>query len=286
MTHLITDRTSYNVSRRSTLSKKGWNNMSVAERAEWLGNPLDATGVNLLPYGPYYSSVVELKYTHDSITATALSNGTYLYAISIIGEASNYANKTFTLSADSITEGAQLSVYWHDDNGFEYAGAGLLNAGSVTFNTADFPNTQGRKYIALYVYVTTFTTVGVGATATFKGVMLENGSVRHPYIPYTEILPTDCTKGAYNYSDLNRVERSVGEISDLAGMGLTTKTDWTMWSVPNASDMQRYLSNIERIRERFVIAITLPSSMDNLTYETANNIETILLTAYGRLTET
>ena len=286
---LITDRTQQNVSYRNNLAQKGWRGMTVAEKREWLGDPMAATGANLLPYGPQYSSVVSLKYRSDSITATALTGGVYLYAVSIIGEASQYEGKTFTLSVDhvEVVGGGlpQLAMYWHDDTGFEYAGASLFTAGSVTFDTTQFPNTGGRGYLALYVYVTTSETVESGATVRFDRVMFENGAVRHPHVPYTEILPTMATKGAYNYSDLNRVERAVSEISEIAGLGLTTKTTWTMWDVPKSSDMARYLSNIELIRSFFDIDVDIPTTMNNLTYADANNIELVLQAAYGAINE-
>ena len=160
---LITDRTQQNVSYRNNLAEKGWRGMTVAEKAEWSGDPMVATGANLLPYGPQYSSSVTLKYRSDSITATANYGGIYLYAVSIIGEASQYEGKTFTLSVDhvEVTGGGlpQLAMYWHDDTGFEYAGASLFTAGSVTFDTRQFPNTAGRGYLAMYVGL------AVGATA-------------------------------------------------------------------------------------------------------------------------
>ena len=285
MKGLITDRTLRNVARRNELATKGWANMTTDERAEWLGDPMVATGVNLLPCGPFYSSVVSLKYRNAEIVATATAPGTYLYAISIIGPAANYAGKKFTLSVDQVVKTAgvaQLALYWHDDNGFEYAGASLVGAGSVTFDTAQFPNAEGRAYLALYVYVTTAEQVTAGTTTRFVGVMLENGEVRHEYVPYTEILSTLATKGAYNYSDLNRVERAVSEISDLAGLGLATKTDWGMWDIPTTSDMSRYLNNVKAIKTKYNINIALPDSMNQLTYETANNIEKILLEAYTK----
>lgn len=286
MKGLITDRTQQNVARLKALSAKGWHGMTEAERKEWRGDPLMETGVNLFPCGPFYSSAVDLKYRNKEIVATATAGGTYLYAISIVGAAENYANKTFTLSVDSMVSAngtPQISAYWHDDNGFEYAGASLATAGSVTFNTTDFPNTQGRKDLALYVYVTTHAEVTAGAVSRFVGVMLENGDTRHEYVPYTEILPTLATKGAYNYSDLNRVERAVAEISDIAVLGLVTKTNWTMWDIPTESDMKRFLDNIKALRSRYSSDISLPGSMANLTYETANNIEKIILAAYEKV---
>ncbi len=289
MLNFITDRTQQNVSYRATLAEKGWRGMTSDEQAEWLGDPLNTVCANLIPYGPYYSSAVEMKYTSSSITATATAGGTYLYAVSIIGEASRYADKTFTLSIDNIEVvgggSPQISAYWHDDTGFEYAGASMVTEGSVTFNTTDFPNLKGRGYLALYVYVTTSDTVEAGASARFDGVMLEIGNVRHAYTPYTEVVPTIATKGAYNYSDLNRVERAVAEIATIAGLNLSTRMTWTMWDIPKASDMARYLSNVESIRRHFSIDIPAPTSMSNLTYVGANNIELILQAAYYAITE-
>lgn len=292
MKGLITDRTQRNVHYRKELSGKGFAKMTIAERAVWFGDPMAAEGANLFAYGPYYSSAVELKYRSETILATALADGIYLYAISIIGEASLFANKVFTLSVDGITAtgGAtpQIALYWHDDAGFEYAGADLSVAGSVTFDTSVMPNANNRQYLAAYVYVTTHGTVTSGATALFKGVMLESGSTRHEYVPYTEILATEATKGAYNYSDLNRVERAVAELSDMLGLGLVTKTDWAMWDIPTASDMERYLGNVSTLRQQIEAETTvpaLPTSMNKLTYTDANNIELILDAVYNHLTE-
>ena len=285
MQGLITDRGRENVLRLKELSSKGFSAMTADEQKEWLGDPFEATGANLLPHGPYYSSAVELEYKHDSIIATANAEGIYLYAISIIGEASKYEGKSFTLSADYFraTGGGtpQIALYWHDDNGFEYAGASLTKAGSVTFPVAE--NTAGRAYLALYVYVTTDVAVQAGATARFGGVMLEKGVTRHEYAPYTEVLPTPATKGAYNYSDLNRVERAVAEISRGLGLRLTTKTDWRMWDIPRSSDMERYLNNIRIIRDALSLETTIPETINELTYSGANSIEAVLLEGYKRL---
>lgn len=284
MTGLIVDRTQYNVTRRATLSAKGWSNMTVVEREEWLGDPWMATGANLFPNGPYYSDSVELKYTSRAMTAKALTSGIYLFAPSIVGEAIKFQNKTFTLSVESVEHSVgtpMIAAYWHDGTGGDYAGGSLLGSGSVTFNTTDFPNVNNRENFALYVYATSTETVEVGASVKFKGVMLETGSHRHEYVPYTEILPTPTTKGAYNYSDLNRVELAVAELSDSLGLGLTTKTDWKMWDIPTTTEMGRYLSNIRVIRDHFSIDTEIPTSMSNLNYEGANNIEKILFTAYS-----
>jgi hypothetical protein len=284
MQGLVTDRTQDNVVRRSELASKGWHGMTATERDEWLGSPLSETAVNLLPYAPYYSSVVSLKHTNDALIAKATAPGIYLYAVQIIGNASDFVNKTMTLSVDYIgtVDGAspQIAMYWHDGNGFEYAGASLTSAGSVTFNTGD--NAGNREYLAMYIYVTTDASVEVGAAVRFRGVMLEFGDTRHDYVPYVEILPNDTTKGAYNYSDLNRVERTAAELSDLHGLNLKTKSDWGVWDVPKQDDMVRYLTNIRKIRQSCLNPNTeaaAPESMSGITYNDANNIEKILLAA-------
>lgn len=287
MLGFITDRSERNVYRRNELSEKGWANMTTSERAEWSGDPFETEGANLFPPGPFYSSSVDLKYRNREIIATTSAGGTYLYAISIVGDASKFASKLLTLSIGSMSTSIggtpQIAAYWHDDNGFEYAGASLSTAGSVTFSTTDFPNTAGRASLALYIYVTTHETVEAGAVARFGEVMLEKGATQHEYVPYTEVVATEATKGAYNHSDLNRVERAVAEISEALGLGLVTKTNWTMWDVPTVSEMNRFLGNVKTLRNRYSTGTPLPDTMNGLTYETANNIEKIILATYNRV---
>lgn len=283
MQGLVTDRTQDNVLRRNELAAKGWANMTAAEQAEWLGSPLK-NGVNLLPYAPYYSSVVELKHTNDAINATATAAGSYLYAVLIVGPAADYENSEMTLSADYIGSygggNPQIALYWHDGNGFEHTGAFLNEPGSIAFHTG--ANAGGREYLAMYIYVTGDAAVEAGAAARFRGVMLEFGSERHEYIPYTEILPTNATKGAYNYSDMNRVERAASELSDLYGLNLETKTDWTGWDMPQKADMARYIVNVRKIRHASLDPNRLaavPTSMNGMNFNDANNIEKIMLAA-------
>lgn len=99
-------------------------------------------------------------------------------------------------------------------------------------------------------------------------------------------LSGDATKGAYNYTDLNRVESAVAELSEYMGLGLITKTDWNNWDIPMTSDMNRYYGNVKTIINAFpdVGFPELPYNMQNLTYETANNIEIALQLAYEHLT--
>lgn len=104
-------------------------------------------------------------------------------------------------------------------------------------------------------------------------------------------------KGVYGYTDLNRVEETVGEIAALfpalgIDLDLKIKTDWGVpgafstvtW--PVASQMQRYLDNVAAIRDAFRISVQLPSSMARLTWSGANSIERVLQMAIARGTGT
>lgn len=112
--------------------------------------------------------------------------------------------------------------------------------------------------------------------------------------------------GAYNASDLNRVENAVAvlaaelrmlpqELKDYgAGLGVAwdaffdvpykaenynpvTKTDWVMQDTPLSADMQRYLDNVKNLRNAINYATdALPDSMVNLTWSGANAIERAL----------
>jgi hypothetical protein len=82
------------------------------------------------------------------------------------------------------------------------------------------------------------------------------------------------------------VETAVSELAVELGLSLTTKTNWTLWDIPVQTDMERYLGNVEAIRDACpgdVTFPTLPSSMSKLTYEGANSIEKVLLLVYEEL---
>lgn len=86
-------------------------------------------------------------------------------------------------------------------------------------------------------------------------------------------------KGAYNYTDLNRVEAAVRELAAILGVTVTTVTTWNNKSIPKASDIQRYLWNINKLRTVCSALATTPptpESMHRMTYVTANEIEQIL----------
>lgn len=93
-------------------------------------------------------------------------------------------------------------------------------------------------------------------------------------------------KGCYNYSDMNRVEEAVAEISErMHEMGypheeLTTKTDWNYWSVPTRTDMIRYFGNVATIRAAIPVYGTTPATPtinNRFNYRRANDLEKILV---------
>lgn len=93
-------------------------------------------------------------------------------------------------------------------------------------------------------------------------------------------------RGAYNYSDLNRVGQACQTLYYLfteagyAMSGFTTpKTDWTVSDVPTASQLASYLANMEIIKRAAHRSQIIPATMDRLGYEDANNIEKLLVQA-------
>lgn len=288
MLGLITDRNQSNVDRLNALAKKGWDNLSAAERAEWTGDPLTASDmgyvspVNLLPAGTYIPHGATAKFRSESMVVTATENSQANYAVIIVGNAENYINRMFTLSLDHvfpINGGTpEISLYWYSDGGsYEYAGVSLEEPGSQTSILTEGEGTL--PYLAAFVYAGP----EEGASVLYSGARLEidDGS-NSRYVPYTEILPTAATKGAYNYSDWNRVERAVSELSELLALDLVTKTDWTMWDIPTESDAERFLRNIEIVRSVApnIDVPAVPGGLRNLSFETANDIEKILEGVY------
>ena len=84
----------------------------------------------------------------------------------------------------------------------------------------------------------------------------------------------------YNFSDLNRVEaatEALAEILTAAGYFTTVsvKKDWNRKDKPTETEMKRYLENVKLCTRQFGAAtgITLPVSINDLTYIGANNIE-------------
>ena len=86
-------------------------------------------------------------------------------------------------------------------------------------------------------------------------------------------------KGAYNYTDLTRVESAVEELASRLGLTVTVNKTWSTSSPLTANEMSRFLENLHTLRNSGkILANTpaVPASMAGLTYKTANDIEQIL----------
>ena len=91
-------------------------------------------------------------------------------------------------------------------------------------------------------------------------------------------------KGAYNYTDLNRVGQAVQYIADELTahefpVTVNPKTDWTRNDIPTLAQMTAYLDDIAAIKAALPLpeeAGEVPSSMAGLDYKKANDIERIL----------
>lgn len=93
---------------------------------------------------------------------------------------------------------------------------------------------------------------------------------------------TSSLKGAYNYTDLNRVESWCEYLKNiLADYGfleeLAIKTDWTIRDYPARTQIDRIRSNIDTLKD-FCHALNTESIIYNNTmnYEQANILEKIL----------
>lgn len=92
-------------------------------------------------------------------------------------------------------------------------------------------------------------------------------------------------KGAYNYTDLNRVGAAMNYIRDRLVEAhymcdVVSKTDWTAADIPTVADLTAYLDKVACIRETLAQLPTTPATPKNsggLDYQEANNIEQILL---------
>ena len=91
-------------------------------------------------------------------------------------------------------------------------------------------------------------------------------------------------KGAYNATDLNRVESAVDYVAKRLVptgyiMDYAVKTTWQKNEFVSPAEAERYLGNIEKIRRGLVTGYEfpkVPTDLNNLTHEEANDIERIL----------
>ena len=97
-------------------------------------------------------------------------------------------------------------------------------------------------------------------------------------------------KGCYGPADFNRVEQTVAELyAAIGALDVPVKTDWGFPGVfsaahwPTAAQMQRYLANVSNLCRKAEIDADLPASMENLTWQGANQIEKALEMVYDRI---
>lgn len=92
-------------------------------------------------------------------------------------------------------------------------------------------------------------------------------------------------KGAYNASDLNRVESAVNYVKDrfaiigYDALNFIIKNTWSKNDFMKTEDAKRYFDNVKKLREQFTMppgTPVVPDDMENFTFEEANNIERIL----------
>ena len=91
-------------------------------------------------------------------------------------------------------------------------------------------------------------------------------------------------KGAYNYTDLNRVGAAVEYLTALLyslgyNVGTAAATGWTETDIPSNGQMEQYMLNIVVLRYCLpYVAPAAPADMGRLTWQEANDIEEILYT--------
>lgn len=100
-------------------------------------------------------------------------------------------------------------------------------------------------------------------------------------------------KGAYNSTDLNRVQEAALYINErLAECGYVAEyvplKTWTVNDVPSREELEYYLQNVRAIRDVFVTLESTPAaptSMTRFNYMKANDIEQILIDIDGLITQ-
>lgn len=92
-------------------------------------------------------------------------------------------------------------------------------------------------------------------------------------------------KGAYNATDLNRVQSAVRYLQDRLGsvgypLELSDAKTWTKQDIPTQTDLADYLADVRAVRGAFTLLKTTPPAPDTMVgfnHIKANNIEQILL---------
>lgn len=89
------------------------------------------------------------------------------------------------------------------------------------------------------------------------------------------------SKAYYNYNDLNRIESWCEYLTEILNsysypVSIITKTDWTMYDFPKASEMERIRLNIKALKTVYTSFSEVPDNVEKMTIEKANDIERVL----------
>lgn len=102
-------------------------------------------------------------------------------------------------------------------------------------------------------------------------------------------------KGAYNYTDFNRLGEAIAYLVermkelDIHDRSIIPKVDWVMGDTPTQSQVSNLLSCLTKLRAKLSLpddAPSVPNSLDNLVYQTANEMELLLWMIDQRITQT
>lgn len=179
----------------------------------------------------------------------------------------NGVDVTWTNTAEKVWQ----AVADKDPDGIYILHLTLVSMSGMTSNV-------GLTIYAALNLVTDRTTQDVQRWRTLKSIGYDN-------MTDAEKAEWASCKGAYNYTDLNRVEAAVRMISEKLKalyimVDVTTKSDWEQADLPTLSDLGRYIENVKTLREAsdgLRLAPQPPASMVRLDYIGANNIEETLL---------
>lgn len=96
-------------------------------------------------------------------------------------------------------------------------------------------------------------------------------------------------KGAYNYTDLNRVGQAVAYLANILNasgrsVNVTAKSDWTMADIPSRTQETAFLRDLTLLKGGVTGDVPeVPSTLDGMTYEVANRIEQILIAVHDSI---
>ena len=127
-----------------------------------------------------------------------------------------------------------------------------------------------------------------------KNKILEGGGLSAlTFEEYAEFMAG--MKGSYNQKDLNRIGEAIAylveRMKDLAIYDdtIVPNTDWVMGEWVTQSKIDNLLSCLTKLRAKLSLpanAPAVPATLDNLVYQTANEIEELLYIIDGRITQT